>query len=90
MLRDRDAIWIRHERPFRWPGKLAEQSELRRIEFSRSSRDAAANVVCQIDVDVVEIEIDNGARASECMVEVFRNDNDRSHSLCAECAFSLG
>src|SRR5438874_13480757 len=70
--------------------QLAKQAKLGSIELRHRARDRAAEIVGDIDVDVVEIEVDHCVGMGHSSVEVLGNHDDRGDSLVAECAFSVG
>ena len=70
--------------------QLAKQAKLGSIELRHRARHTPADIVGEIDVDVVEIDIHRRIRAAERLVEILRNDDDRRNALLAERALGVG
>jgi len=70
--------------------QLAEEAELRRVELGHRARDAPAEIVGQIDVDVVQIEVHRGVGAGGRHVEILRDHDDGGDPLRADRPLGVG
>ena len=70
--------------------QFAKKPELRRVEFGDGARDAAANVVGQIDIDVIQIEVYDGTSVGGGLIEVFRNYDNGGGALLSDGVLGFG